>query len=307
MSTITQYSQGREEIPEQIVTSLSEFVNYIEQIAKAWREAAKSRMQTGQLPGERFPGEIVPWFRGSTDAKYPLEPSLLRSEPPINKYNKDRTQIKQVEEYMLRRFRAAGRPFANISDESTIDWVFLMQHHGLPTRLLDWSKNALTALYFAIRKHKQREKEATNAAVWVLDPRRLNEACQLGRSIADPRDEQQNRIREYYSLAEADRDPSYPIPLIPMHVSPRLAVQHSRFTFHTDKRGGLKKFAEDASRIDCCWYLFKLIIPWSEQPQILRALRLVGITQPEITPGLDSLATEILQRMTLGVDDLELH
>src|SRR5437660_9528940 len=53
-----------------------------------------------------------------------------------------------------------------------LDWVFLMQHDGLPTHFLDWSKNALTALYFSVRSERERE-----AAVFVLDPRTLSEKC----------------------------------------------------------------------------------------------------------------------------------
>ena len=56
----------------------------------------------------------------------------------------------------------------NLSDMREINWRYLMQHYGLQTRLLDWSKNALTALYFAIRKYDVKS-EQKSAAVWVLN------------------------------------------------------------------------------------------------------------------------------------------
>jgi len=179
-----------------------------------------------------------------------------------------------------------------------------MQHHGLPTRLLDWSKNALTALYFAIRKQKGKE----DAAVWVIDPRRLNEACELGRDIAFPEGNRDARLQEYYSLTPRNSDHAYPIPVIPPPLlSERLAAQQSRFTYHTEERSALDRFAKKIAVADNCWYLIKLIIPSESQLPILRALRLVGITLPDITPGLDNIAFEIRHRLELGVDDLKLH
>lgn len=299
IAKIFAYSQT---VPEINVTSLGDFVDCVEWLSRYWRDIARRRSANQEIVGQKFPGEIVPWFRGVTNSEYRLEPGLLRDcSLACGTKDVSREQIKQLEAYMLWRFKAAGLPFAGLTRSSDIDWLFLMQHHGLPTRLLDWSKNALIALYFAVRKH---DRKHTEAAVWAIDPRRLNEACQLGRSITFPHSKQQRKIEDYCSLRYAETDPTYPIPLIPNHVSTRLSAQHSRFTFHTDRRGSLNRFAIDFHAIDRSWYLAKIVIDQSHQPAILRALRLFGITQTDIMPGLDSLATEVLQRMTLGIDDL---
>ena len=223
---------GDNTIPQETITSLAAYIEAVEKIASQWRNRTKERREVGKVPGGRFPGEMVPWFRGTTSYRYPLEPTLLRDDELLNEYNQDQDDIRVLEKYLLRRFQFGGRrEFSQLKVESEIDWVFLMQHHGLPTRLLDWSKNALTALYFAIRKQKAKE----DAVVWIIDPRRLNEACDLGRDIAfrDPKS-QNDLLEEYFYLGPGASEHAYPIPVIPPPLlSERLAAQQSRFTYHT--------------------------------------------------------------------------
>jgi hypothetical protein len=286
-------------IPVTEVRSIADFVSQVELIAEEWRKDARDRLGPSEEP---FPGETVPWFRGVSNKDYPLEPTILRNyDPVLSKYNQNRDTLLWLESYMLSRFRCGGQRFVEVAPKSHLDWVFLMQHHGLPTRLLDWSKNALTALYFAVRK--QRDKDA---AVFVLDPRTLSEKCGLGRSIADPmnkttRDKYiDEHLKLSYSLGPWEH---YPIPLIPPQISDRLAAQHSRFTLHTNRLGTLVDFMHRTRTPNCC-HLKKLTIPCCVRDPILRALRLTGATQPDILPGLDSLATDIRERIELGLADM---
>src|SRR5215207_7880157 len=102
-------------IPEITVTSLGQFIDCVESVSKHWREVAKRRLAEGRIVGEKFPGEIVPWFRGVSDSQYALEPGLLRDRLSIvcgDLFTRD--QIRQVEAYMQRRFKAAGLPFTGV-------------------------------------------------------------------------------------------------------------------------------------------------------------------------------------------------
>jgi hypothetical protein len=58
---------------------------------------------------------------------------------------------------------------------STLDWLCLMQHHGIPTRLLDWTESILIALYFAVK-----EKNTCDGYIFALNSSRLNEQTRIG-------------------------------------------------------------------------------------------------------------------------------
>lgn len=103
------------------------------------------------------------WFRGQSDYSWGLVPSVQRKDGMGKNY----------EQYISTNFMIhTMRLNPNAPQRyDRASWLTLMQHYGLPTRLLDWSESPLVALYFALSSD---EDAKTDAAVWVLNPMRLN-------------------------------------------------------------------------------------------------------------------------------------
>src|SRR5215813_11900 len=102
-------------------------------------------------------------FRGQSNAKWKLKPSLLRHFPE-NEDNIERVITiefdlkKQFESQYHLHAKPDGRNREGLGE---VWWWTLMQHYGCPTRLLDWTLSPYVALYFAVEQHHEKD-----AAVW---------------------------------------------------------------------------------------------------------------------------------------------
>jgi hypothetical protein len=77
-------------------------------------------------------------FRGESNCAYTLKTSLARLAPAPER----------IESHLLRNFRKYARR-DSVPDDSIWNWLAVAQHHGLPTRLLDWTYSPFVALHFA--------------------------------------------------------------------------------------------------------------------------------------------------------------
>ena len=144
---------------------------------------------------------LRPYYRGQSRTAsdgYKLQPSIGRYK---NLNSKTLTQLKDLENSVLETF--SNHVLAHVNHIPRNDWemLALAQHHGLPTRFMDWTTNPLVALYFATRETKKnKEGENVDSAVYVLTQKtiRYNELKRNGPEV-EPIEEEDALSKEVES------------------------------------------------------------------------------------------------------------
>jgi len=176
-------------------------------------------------------------------------------------------------------------------------WLYLMQHVGAPTRLLDWTEGALIGLYFAVEAVASgRSSSHENPGVWVLHPLELNRLS-IGSEDFPDRDTAHFSARcdlalgitPHVTVAEEHK---YPVAILPDHVHPRMKSQKGCFTLHG---GDCLDFENLGCAIDLArdGFFLKYEVARSAARAILDRLRWLGITHCTLFPDHDGLATEL--------------
>jgi len=248
------------------------------------------------------------WFRAEDEkhSKTRLQPGLYR--PRDDGSRKSINTLLELENDLYEEFRRCATQLSDVKlDDDEWDPYFLMQHHGVPTRLLDWSDGALIALHFAVSKKSAPFK--SGSMIHVLHPSWLVRLLEKHPDQADaesrwkkynkqhPYDTYEDEWdRLYLPMDEDDAEdrllttPETPLLWDSPHVSRRVAAQRSRFMiFGTDPLWLSKLAANKGSR------LFPIEIPKDSIAEIKQDLRDAGITESVVYPDLDGLGRELRQ------------
>lgn len=228
------------------------------------------------------------WFRGTGNAEYTLSPTLHR-HPEIDNTNK----LFEFENRLITRFKERSVPYLahRINDEWEL--LFLMQHYGMPTRLLDWTENPLIALFFALssaKKNKNGEYE-NNAAVWILSPANWNQCVFSHNSYrGGAMSPTETMVGSYAPTKDSQYMLENPVAILGIHNSPRIVAQRGSFTLFGKSLKPMEEiYASGNFENDT---LKKIIIPKDSISSILSKLIWMGITDSVIYPDLEGLAKE---------------
>jgi len=170
---------------------------------------------------------LTPWYRGQSVANRNLIPSMYRCEIQPT-----------YEREMIRDFKIKSTLDRDQAPKSDIDWLFLAQHHGLPTRILDWSENPLVALFFAVEDFDN-EKDGE---IFALNAWSLNLAVKDGfKSVPITESELFNEYVLNLTDQDIGRTPKASLPMAfrPSSSFKRSAAQSGVFTIHGAKKEGL--------------------------------------------------------------------
>lgn len=196
-------------------------------VAASWEEflelVSAAREDLRFLPTEEC------FYRGHSRATYELLPTLLRAK---KRHGWDVERLWDVENDLFFEFQARARELAR---EPLSDWDILqfMRHHGLATRLLDWTETLGVAFYFAILNAGDGD-----GCLWLLNPYAMNEAGGWTRDLVAPRflAYEDGESWTYSDLLTDSPGMGWddPVALYPVQKSSRLQAQRGYFTIHGD-------------------------------------------------------------------------
>jgi hypothetical protein len=243
--------------------------------------------------------ELDGWaFRGQQDVRWALLSSLSRY---LEAFVPDRSTWRTREERAIRIFRRKAHNY--LLDSSVLDndlrCIALMQHHGAPTRLLDFTKSAFVAAFFAM------ENAVTDAAVFALNTPNLWNATpsrkpNLSRDEIDPR--KKGNFEKYF----LGNDSQVIWIGEPTEMDIRLVAQSGTMvvpgvldrSFHEI----LDHYPSKSTLIK------KIILPRNMRDEAMKALYRMNITNATLFPDLDGLARSMRMEMEVvwlgSVDEL---
>ena len=250
-------------------------------------------------------------FRGQTNARdHRLQTSIQRLG--------DRQHIRIVEPAMIRAFRKYAVPefssHGTMREATVWEWLTVAQHHGLPTRLLDWTHNPMIAAHFVTEKP---EDSGVDGAIWCVDPAELNARCAEFRqwNLERPLGA---KVHGLFSIEQLEE---YCLDVAPSRGQPGSRISSLDMFDATQLRCAFLEPPSIDARLVHQQGLFSVLSPEMDLDEVLSAhprcarkilvpawlkrevrdkLDAIGVSERTLFPGLDGLCTWLKRYYTKG-------
>jgi hypothetical protein len=223
------------------------------------------------------------WFRGHADQSWHLEPSLARSGKLV------------AELQLMKQFKQNAFQFLDEPPQDEHEWIFLMQHYAIPTRLLDWTENPLIGLYFATRDCPGTKKP--HAALWCLYPQELNKISGV---VLTPEDDipafgDEVELKDYLpSQVRLGNSKKNPLAITAARRFDRVYAQKGVFTIQHREAIRIEDLQDHEGNQP---HLVKLNILRRNVQRVRSELELLGVNKLSVFPQLENVASQIVERM----------
>lgn len=241
----------------------------------SWIELQEALFEGAWQPSiSRFRSNDV--FRGAPSIAHGLETSLQTGGFVAH------------ERHLLTSFRKYALRSA-VHGDWVWNWLSLAKHHGLPTRLLDWTYSPYVALHFATQDLRRFNEDG---AIWCVDYRRSNEVLpQPLREILERDDanifttEMLNRVATTLEQFESLSSDDFVVFFEPPSLDERIANQFALFSLPSSGKMSLE---EHLRRREATYR--RIVIPAALKWEVRDKLDQVNITERVLFPGLDGLS-----------------
>jgi hypothetical protein len=243
----------------------------------SWNELQEALFEDAWNPEiERYRSRNA--FRGLSDADYPLETTLMRLGG----------RYVELERHLLRNFRKYAHRDV-VERDSFWHWMSVAQHHGLPTRLMDWTYSPFVAMHFALTNL---EKFQTDGVIWAVNyykahqllPVRLKQALEQEGANVFTVGMLSRETPSLNELVEMQGEP-FTIFFEPPSIDDRILNQFAFFSIMSDPTARLDQWL---ARHPAIWR--RIVIPADLKWELRDKLDQANITERVLFPGLDGLS-----------------